>query len=72
MSNTHGSKERRIYNIGGHGGSSNLRGNSNQKLLHDLNDSLNARKFDQYLDLSHDNLENMNLNSSRLNYSGVV
>ena len=30
---------------------------------------MNGKKFDNHFDYSHDNLENFNQNSSRLNYS---
>jgi hypothetical protein len=41
-------------------------------MFDDLNDSMNGRKFDNNFDYSHDNIENFNHNSSRLNYSSGI
>jgi|LauGreDrversion4_2_1035121.scaffolds.fasta_scaffold273805_2 hypothetical protein len=68
MNDNHGGG-RRIYNLGGHGGTINPNGSINQRILDNLDDSMNARKFDNHFDYSHDNIENFNHNSSRLNYS---
>jgi len=71
MNDQLGNGNRRIYNIGGHG-TLNPQGSINQRMFDDLNDSMNGRKFDNNFDYSHDNIENFNHNSSRLNYSSGI
>jgi hypothetical protein len=45
-------------------------GSLNQRILDGLDDSMGrGGKFDNHFDYSHDNIENYNHNSSRLNYS---
>ena len=72
MNDQYAGASRRIYNIGGHGGTLNPQGSINQRILDDLNDSMNGRKFDNNFDYSHDNIENFNHNSSRLNHSSGI
>jgi hypothetical protein len=70
MNDQLGSAVRRVYTVGGHG-TIKAQDTLNNRLLDgiDLTESLNTRRFDNHFDNSHDNIENYNHNSSRLNYS---
>jgi hypothetical protein len=63
---------RKIYNIGGHGTVNQSTLNARLMDGIDLNDSLNGRRFDNHFDTSHDNLENINHNSSRYSTGGGI
>jgi hypothetical protein len=59
---------RRVYNIGGHGGSFAAHGSLNQRLLDGFDFNESGRRFDNHFDTSHENI-GADHNSSRLNYS---